>query len=90
MHAPPPAPLPALPSTPAPPCFPSTRRPQDQTGDRPFYTWDASKPGSDLMGAAASALASASLVFKSPGGLAALGWGSFLGWVGLALASGMP
>ncbi|KAL4420827.1 hypothetical protein ABPG75_010483 [Micractinium tetrahymenae] len=40
-------------------------RPEEQRGPRPAYTWDASKPASDAAGAAASALASASLLFKS-------------------------
>lgn len=40
-------------------------RPEEQTGARPAYVWDASKPASDAAGAAASALAAASLVFRS-------------------------
>ena len=40
-------------------------RPEDQTGQRPCYTWDMTKqPASDLAGAAAAALATASIVFK--------------------------
>jgi hypothetical protein len=52
-------------------CFPCCLPPadglQEQTGARPFYVWDASKPGSDLIGAAASALSAISLVFKGSG-----------------------
>ncbi|KAL4451254.1 hypothetical protein ABPG77_009326 [Micractinium sp. CCAP 211/92] len=40
-------------------------RPEDQLGPRPSYTWDSSKPASDAAGAAACALASASLLFKA-------------------------
>lgn len=39
-------------------------RPEDQSGSRPYFVWDSAKPGSELIGAAASALASASLVFE--------------------------
>lgn len=37
-------------------------RPEEQSGERPFFVWDTSKPASDLAGAMASALASASMV----------------------------
>ncbi|KAL4535098.1 hypothetical protein Ndes2526B_g06009 [Nannochloris sp. 'desiccata'] len=41
-------------------------RPEQQSGPRPCYTWDmSSQPASDLASAAASALAAASLVFRS-------------------------
>ena len=40
-------------------------RPEQQTGARPFYVWDSSKPASDLSAAFSAALASTSLVFKS-------------------------
>jgi hypothetical protein len=40
-------------------------RPEEQTGARPAYVWDATKPASDAAGAAASALASASLLFRA-------------------------
>ncbi|KAL4443449.1 hypothetical protein ABPG75_011186 [Micractinium tetrahymenae] len=40
-------------------------RPEDQTGARPAFTYDSSKPASDAAGAAASALASASLLFRA-------------------------
>ena len=39
-------------------------RPEDQTGARPAFTYDSSKPVSDAAGAAASALASASLLLR--------------------------
>ena len=39
-------------------------RPEDQTGSRPAFVWDASKPASDAAGSAASALAAISLAFK--------------------------
>ena len=39
-------------------------RPEDQTGSRPAFVWDASKPASDAASSAASALAAISLAFK--------------------------
>ncbi len=43
-------------------------RPEDQTGPRPAFVWDASKPASDAAAAAASALAATSLLFESSDG----------------------
>ncbi|KAI3430666.1 hypothetical protein D9Q98_005258 [Chlorella vulgaris] len=40
-------------------------RPEEQTGPRPAYVWDATKPASDAAGSAASALASASLLLRA-------------------------
>lgn len=39
-------------------------RPEDQTGPRPAYAWDPSRPASDLAGAAAAALAAVSLAAR--------------------------
>jgi endoglucanase len=39
-------------------------RPEGQTGPRPAYIYDSSKPASDALGAAAAALASASLALR--------------------------
>lgn len=39
-------------------------RPEDQTGPRTCYTWDASKPASDLAAATASALAGGALALR--------------------------
>ena len=52
---------------------------QDPSGpDRPVLVWGPSAPGSDLMAAAASALAAASLAFNTSGGA---------GWAGQAAMS---
>ena len=68
-------PLPALtPHTPAPASSVSQPphadhsywgRPEEQTGPRPAYTWSPGKPASDAAGAAASALASAAVLFRA-------------------------
>jgi len=39
-------------------------RPEQQSGDRPCYVWDSSKPASDLLSAASSALSAGALALK--------------------------